>query len=962
MSCCKSYTLDQLNHLTTTNDLHVSVLNVNIRSLRKNFDKLEAFLDSLNFSFDLICLTETFVDEHEARFFALDNYMFLGQPRNSRGGGVGVFVRRTLEAGREHLAVAGAEALLFTVVGAGWASPYKITVLYRQPSAGLGDFLESLEEHLFASGNPPHIILGDFNIDTSHTSCNHDYLNLISSFNFTNTITIPTRISPQKSSIIDHILINFDVDYSSGTVYTDISDHLPSFFLAHLALSAAPAPSEIPSTFQVIDKPRCIALIEELDWNYLYDLDSVEDMSSVFSTKLKEAIDACTETRPLTRQPRSRGNLKPWITPLLKRKIKTKNRLFRMVCDSPLNTKLRTKYVSLRNTLTKELKAAKLDYYTETFNSFRNSSEMWKFLKTVNGFRNNKNSDNQISELFDPVTNTNVSGPAVADILNRHFSTIGETLASKFTDTAVPPVPHLCGGSPPASFSLQPVAVEQVFDLLNKLDTKKATGLDAIPAWLLKLCSSTLANPLTHIFNKSLTTGLVPTLYKKAKVIPLFKKGDPHLASNYRPISILPVVSKIFEKLVNNQILNYLETNNLLTPSQYGFRKNKSTRDAIVEFTNDSLMALNDGMCVLGVFIDFAKAFDTIDHTILLDKLKKLGLNSQALNWFSSYFDGRSQLVIMGNYMSNPCKLSVGVPQGSILGPTLFLIYINDLCSSLKHCKPILYADDTNLFYKHTNLSLELPKINEDLQLLKTWCHNNKLTLNLDKTCYILIKNRQNPFHLPQDSIRLDDTALAESKNIKFLGITVDQNLSFKTHIANLVVKIRPYIGLLYRCAPFLPRPILLLIYNSYINSALSYCVEAYGTANVTTLHQLFILQKRIVRIISSVPFYSHTASLFSTLNILSIYKLFKFRSLLTSHATFYRSQSEISNMESHLHHTHFTRSSQLNLPLPASTSLAGHRSPIYQAPALWNSLPANLRKLKSTLEFRRALRQHLLQ
>jgi hypothetical protein len=367
-------------------------------------------------------------------------------------------------------------------------------------------------------------------------------------------------------------------------------------------------------------------------------------------------------------------------------------------------------------------------------------------------------------------------------------------------------------------------------------------------------------------------------------------------------------------------------------------------------------------MCVLGVFIDFSKAFDTIDHRILLQKLEHLGLNTPALKWFTSYLDDRYQVVAMDNHTSSPCKLSVGVPQGSILGPTMFLIYINDLCCSLKHCKPILYADDTNLFYKNKNLILELPKINEDLQILKNWCDINKLTLNLEKTQYILIKNRQNPFHLPQGMIKLDNTALKETNSIKFLGITIDQNLSFKIHIENLIVRIRPYIGLLYRCASFLPKPILLLIYNGYINSALSYCVEAYGTASPTALHQLFVLQKRIVRIISGTPSYSHTASLFTTLKILNIYKLFQFRSLLTSHATFYCSQPSNSSSGSHLHHSYLTRAAAINLPLPISTSLAGHRSPAYQAPALWNNLPVNLKKLKSIPEFRRALKQHLLQ
>ena len=494
---------------------------------------------------------------------------------------------------------------------------------------------------------------------------------------------------------------------------------------------------------------------------------------------------------------------------------------------------------------------------------------------------------------------------------------------------------------------------------MEELDVNKATGLDLIPAWLLKQCSCTLANPVAYIFNKSLESCIVPSQFKKAKVKPVFKKGDPCQASNYRPISVLPVLCKVLEKLINNQTMTYLEDNQLLNNLQYGFRKRKSTRDAILEFTNDTLMALNNGMCVLGIFIDFSKAFDTINHQILISKLENLGFSSPCLRWFSNYFTDRSQVVTIDNYSSRSCKLTVGVPQGSILGPTLFLIYINDLCSCFKYLKPILYADDTNLFYQSKNLALDISKINQDLDSLDYWCKCNKLTINLDKTNFIIIKNRQNPFSFPSNVIKISNSTIEEASKIKFLGVTIDRNLSFGNHIYNLTSKIRPYVGLLYRCSEFLPKRILVLLYNSYINSQLSYCIEAYGTASNSSLKTLFIMQKRIVRIISKSSSYAHTQSLFRNLNILNVYQLFKYRLLLISHTKF--NTHPLDSNTSHFDHSYPTRCSKLNLPLPNSTTQAGHRSPSYQISALWNSLPSELRQLTSS-EYRRELRRHLLQ
>jgi hypothetical protein len=711
-----------------------------------------------------------------------------------------------------------------------------------------------------------------------------------------------------------------------------------------------------------IDKPKCIELVNSIDWNSLYDINDVDDMTSFFTRKILDAIKTATKTFTKTKTSSSPNKIKPWITPTLVQKIKTKNSLYKKLCQSPLNSKLHKNYAYARNRLTKELREAKLSYYRTKFNSFNSSQDMWKFLKTTLGQESKANEENITLKTPSHHGDTKITNCVlVANAFNNYFSTVGENLASKLdlapgynSSDIESPYPDLSSIDDEFCFTL--LSAEQVFIQLTSLNIKKATGLDLIPAWLLKQCSNTLANPITQIFNASLKAGIVPAAFKQAKVKPLFKKGDRQSVNYYRPISILPVISIILEKLVNEQIICYLENKNCLNPAQFGFRRNKSTKDAILEFTNNSLKAMSKGMSILGIFIDFSKAFDTINHNILLNKLKHIGFSDSTLKWFQNYFTDRSQKVILNNHLSSSCKLSVGVPQGSILGPTMFLIYINDLCQCLKLLKPILYADDTNLFHESKNLTADVSKINEDLTALDQWCKHNRLTINLEKTTYIIIKNQQNSFQMPPNLIKINNVTLKGTDEIKFLGVIIDKHLSFKSHISYIEKNIRPYIGLLYRYSLILPRPILKLIYDAYINSKINYCVEVYGTASKTALKNLHILQKRAVRSISNAPSQAHSDPLFTKLNILHIYNLYKYRTLLISHETFYSH-----NSSSHINHPHFTRSSQLNLITPHLITHSGQRSPEYQVASLWNNLNDSLRLITSHLEFRMELRRSLL-
>jgi len=270
------------------------------------------------------------------------------------------------------------------------------------------------------------------------------------------------------------------------------------------------------------------------------------------------------------------------------------------------------------------------------------------------------------------------------------------------------------------------------------LERNKACGFDNVPAQLLKDAADVIANPLAYIFNQSLSLGVFPEMMKVAKVTPIYKKGQKNVPGNYRPISVLPLLAKVFEKLVNKRLLDFLETNNVLYEHQYGFRKQYSTKLSLINLINDVIKSIDTGSITPAIFIDFQKAFDTIDHAILCGKLKHYGIRGLPLQWFESYLTDRFQFVSYGGVSSSRQMTTCGVPQGSVLGPTLFLIYINDLSRSTTFFNFRLFADDSNLFYTLPpgENEIVMERINMQLNKVSNWCSANKLTINLLKTNY----------------------------------------------------------------------------------------------------------------------------------------------------------------------------------------------------------------------------------
>ena len=394
----------------------------------------------------------------------------------------------------------------------------------------------------------------------------------------------------------------------------------------------------------------------------------------------------------------------------------------------------------------------------------------------------------------------------------------------------------------PHSIFISSVNEQEILQIVNKFKNKKSTDHTNNDMMIVKNIIETIVTPLTHICNLSFETGIFPEKMKTAKVIPIFKNGDKQELTNYRPISLLSQFSKILEKLYVERLDNFIEKHHLLSNQQYGFRANRSTSMAVAELVENITKAIDNNQYTIGVFIVLKKAFDTIHHDILLKKMQRYGIRGIALSWLESYLKDRKQFVHLNGVDSETRQAAYGVPQGSVLGPKLFILYINDICEALVKMKCVLFADDTSLYSSGADLGRLLHEVESDLKILNKWFDINKLSLNISKTNFIIFGNKKTyvPINLTINGIKLEQT-----NQTKFLGIIIDNKLTWKPHIDTLKRKLSKIIAILYKLKGLINKESLQTLYCSLLFPYLIYCVEVWGNTYKTIIHPIYMLQKK---------------------------------------------------------------------------------------------------------------------
>ena len=544
----------------------------------------------------------------------------------------------------------------------------------------------------------------------------------------------------------------------------------------------------------------------------------------------------------------------------------------------------------------------------------------------------------------------------VAEKFNKYFSEIGPKLAKEIKHVDTSYKDYLIKTD--KRFNFKPTNSSNVLKLLSKLCKSKATGLDNISAKLLRECPDLISNSLTTIFNKSIQMGVFPDEWKNARVTPLYKMvGKRNNMTNYRPISIIPAVAKVFERIIYDQMYKFLTENILLSCHQSGFRSLHSIVTALLEATDSWSLNIDQGLVNAVGFLDLKKAFDTVDHSILLSKLENYGIIGAAKDWFSSYLNDRKQVCIVNGCKSSETPIRSGVPQGTILGPLLFLLYINDLPHCLSFSQPRMYADDTSITYASSDIHKINECVNSDLSKIHNWLAANKLTLNMSKTEFLLIGTRQKLSNLPEKpNLAIDCKPVHQVSVSKSLGVQIDENLNWTNHVNMISKKISSGINAIKRVRHLVPLETLLTVYNALVQPHFDYCSAVWGNYSKGLSDKLQKLQNRAARIITFSNYDTNADGLFKQLkwNTLDhqhkVSKLTLMYKVLNNETPNYL-RAKFVNRSDTLSYSLRDTVGKLTVPLPRTEHYK--RSFSYSGAVLWNSLPSKLKQAISTNDFK---------
>ena len=660
-----------------------------------------------------------------------------------------------------------------------------------------------------------------------------------------------------------------------------------------------------------------------------------------------------------TKTPKKFIKRSAWMTKGLVQSSLTKNKLLKKKLKMPSESNI-NKYKQYCKMYNRILRIAKRTYYSDQLDYAKHDmKQTWSILRSAT------NMNSCISPVPDYFHINGVKNSQKANIseqFNKYFVNIGKEVSNNVPQSLSSYSDYI-GQIQEHSFFFDPIEPYDVSVITSKLKSKNSKGHDDISTKLVKKSINHISEPLSHIINQSISLGIVPKNMKIAKVVPIFKSGDKHIFNNYRPISILPAFSKILEKIVANKLMKFLETYKLLYKHQYGFRPKHSTIHPIIHLL-DQIATNNDKNTkdfTLTVFLDLSKAFDTISHDILIKKMENIGIRGIANKWFKSYLSNRTQYMDIFNIKSPNENISCGVPQGSILGPILFLIYVNDVCKA-STLNILSFADDTTISYSSSDVSKLYNDTNKALEELNQWFCANKLCLNITKTKYIVFRPSTRYPDITNRQIYIDGKSVSRignnenEKSFKFLGIHLDETLSFKQHISKVCTKISRSNYIINKVKNILPRYSLLTLYSSIVQSHLNYGLHIWGSS--VSIGKLIRLQKKSIRIITNSPYKSHTEPLFKRTGILKLTDQYKLNVL-----TFMYQHKNSKLPDSFNKLPYFISSCRRLTRQRALANCSRSRTkftdllPLHMFPKMWNEIHPKFHEIASFGLFKRSVR-----
>ena len=951
-STCQYYTMESFRSgVQTTGKL--LILHLNVRSFFQNFEEFNAYFSQLECKPQVMVLSETWFNDFTVA--SLDGYLGYHSARDERrGGGVSVYVQDSItSAAISQLSLSGpvfeCVAVKLTVSN---GENICVVGIYRHPVRhNILSFTDSLANILNTfSNNQSVFLVGDVNIDLLQLdNQNTEYYSLLRAMSYVPIITKATRVTGNSATLVDHIWTNMLVNIESGVFEVNITDHYPI-----IACIDMPVNREHHYVRKFFRDHSCeaISCMRHTLSHFL---------NTVFTTF--NEMDICDKVRIFHNQMYSIYNVacklqsknipynkftKPWITNDIISYIDRKHILFRQYRRGYITF---NEYNNYKNMCTMLLKQAKVSYFKLKFDAaVGDIKKTWKNLKYLINF--NKQKD-RIAEIKTD-TETLTEPLNVADAFNAHYCTVAEKLDGEIPMSNKSAL-HYMGTSLGNSFFVSPCTGGEVKNIINSFATK-GCSLSEVPVYVYKQMSNIVCDTIAQLFNDSVQNGQFPECLKTARVIPVYKGGDKSKVINYRPISTLPFLAKLFERLMYKRLVSFLNANDVLYSKQFGFRSKSCTADAILEFTDFAYSVLQSKEYLLTVYLDFSKAFDTVNRTILTKKLHHIGIRGRGLDWFSSYLDSRRQYVSINQSHSHVREINMGVPQGSILGPVLFLIYINDMHKSSSVLKFIHFADDTTVFAAGSNLRELSRLINRELINVDNWLRINRLSLNVKKTFCMTITNQSTA---DARTLYMRRKIIKQTNTVKFLGVMLDDRLSFTSHVSHIVKKISRVIGMLYRVCHCIPHKQMKNLYYSLIYPHIMYCIPVWGRASVGGLKTVQRVQRRALKLVYGRDGYIPDNC--AVLNVDSMYAYFaaiKLHQILGSDNHTYFNFRIAENQVQHIHDTRF-RVNQNLLP-PFYRTNRCQSSFLYQSIAVWNNLPRSIKGVQSLKQFKLLLKSYL--
>ena len=956
--------IDFKNQLESKSNIF-TVVSLNCQSLNAKFDQLKAYIEMYNTDKSkicAICLQETWLAAgSDLSMLQISGYQLISVGKSSSAhGGVAIHLHESFSYKLSDCSIDSDifDIQFIEVILENSFSESKTLVignLYRPPrqtSDNIKTFINQMECMTSKLLNFKHVILtGDFNLDLLKFKENNlvnNFLDSMISNSFIPKIVLPTRITHRKGTLIDNIFVKISDGYSattSGILLNNLSDHLPCFIcLDYLQFSKNNTkyikvmPSFTDSAVNLKDDLNRVD-IDQTFRNIIGNdpNESYRNFTNIISPLMNKHFPI-----KQVRYDKHKHRKSKWMTRGILKSISFRDKLYIKLKSTSIDhiqyPVLQVNLKTYNNILRKTIRAAKKLYYSNCFHKFKfDIKNTWSTINDI--ICKSKKTDDfpkyflvNGSQIHDNFT--------IANEFNKFFINIGPQLAESIQ---IPPnlsYKEFLRHPTNNVFKFKEINVEKVIKTIDSLKPKTSYSTDRISNKLLKFLKNELAVPLKNIINQSISTGIFPNSLKIAKVTPLYKKDEKYLMNNYRPISILPSVSKVFERIMHDQIYQYFIDHNLFYKSQYGFRRKHSTELASLELVDRIISEMDQNKYPVNIFMDLSKAFDTLDHHILLDKLKHYGFVGKTLELMECYLKSRTQYVEYNGTSSNLLNVHCGVPQGSILGPLLFIIYLNDLPNIVKNFQTILYADDTTLFASLSNLENNLDNINTlntELCLVSKWLKLNKLSLNVAKTKAMLFHTIQRQVNYPE--LYIDEIKIDFVEKFNFLGLIIDENLKWKSHIKAISNKISKALGVMNRLKNYIPKSALLKIYNALVLSRLNYGLIVWNQKSKILVN----LQKKAIRIVCNAKYNAHTSILFKRENILKFGDMCALDDFKFCYKFIHDSLPDYFNKlspDDELPQSYITRQYG-QLRVPAVRHEYARNSITYRYPLIYNTMPA---------------------